>query len=381
MKSQFFKCLRIVCYPIGWIYGLVVMIRNYLFDAKIIKSTKYKIAIISVGNLTVGGTGKTPHVEYLLHILSDKFNTAMLSRGYKRKSKGLVFANTINANASILGDEAYQVYSKFPQVKVVVDKDRREALREIESSYSNMDVVVMDDAFQHRYVKAGLSVLLVDYNRIITEDKLLPYGDLREPASGKNRADIVVVTKCPIDLSPLEVRIIRKKLYLRPFQSLFFSTYTYQKPIAVFKEASSELTEVGSVLLVTAIAQPKPLKEYLEEQYKIVQSVSYSDHYLLSEKDWCDISERFRLLSGPNKYIFVTEKDAAKLVGCKYIPNDLKSYIYAIPLQIKILQGKQDNFNNKFIDYVEKNKRNIVAPKDQNKRYSKDWHNIGYRFG
>ena len=188
MKSQSFKYLRILCYPVGWIYGLVVMIRNYLFDAKIIKSTKYKIAIISVGNLTVGGTGKTPHVEYLLHILSDKFNTAMLSRGYKRKSKGLVFANTINANASILGDEAYQVYSKFPQVKVVVDKDRREALREIESIYSNIDVVVMDDAFQHRYVKAGLSVLLVDYNRIITEDKLLPYGDLREPASGKNRA-------------------------------------------------------------------------------------------------------------------------------------------------------------------------------------------------
>ncbi|NCC99422.1 MAG: tetraacyldisaccharide 4'-kinase [Bacteroidia bacterium] len=363
MKSQFFKYLRIVCYPIGWIYGLVVIIRNYLFDAKIIKSNKYKTAVISVGNLTVGGTGKTPHAEYILHLLSDKFNTAMLSRGYKRKSKGLVFANTINANASVLGDEAYQVYSKFSQVKVVVDKNRREALKEIESIYSNIDVVVMDDAFQHRYVTAGLSVLLIDYNRMITEDKLLPYGDLREPSSGKDRADIIVITKCPIDIGPLETRILRKKLYPKPYQSLFFSAYTYQKPVPVFKDMNNELTHVDSILLVTAIAQPKPLKDYLEEQYQNVQSLSYSDHYLLSEKDWCDISDRFRLMTG-TKYIFVTEKDAAKLVGCKYIPNDLKSYIYAIPLQVKILQGKQDNFNNKFIDYVEKNKRNIVIPKN-----------------
>ena len=186
--------------PLSWLYGIGIRFRNFLFDVGILKSQDYKVPIISVGNITVGGTGKTPHVEYLVKLLKDQFNVAVLSRGYKRKSRGYVLADKDTPMQQI-GDEPYQMKQKFPGITVAVDKNRRRGIAQLTED-DKVDVILLDDAFQHRYVKPGVNILLVDYHRLIIYDKLLPAGRLREPLPGKNRADIVIVTKCPTASSP-----------------------------------------------------------------------------------------------------------------------------------------------------------------------------------
>ncbi len=204
--------------PLSWIYGLAVRIRNLLFDIGVLKSRAFATPVIAVGNITVGGTGKTPHVEYIVSLLKDEFNVAVLSRGYKRKSKGYVLADK-NCTSAAIGDEPYQMYSKFPDILVAVDKNRCHGIDTLCAEKPDTDVVVLDDAFQHRYVRPGINILLVDYNRMIVHDKLLPAGRLREPQSGKKRADIVIVTNCPADLLPRDHRVIQKTTNLNPFQT------------------------------------------------------------------------------------------------------------------------------------------------------------------
>jgi tetraacyldisaccharide 4'-kinase len=192
--------------PLSWIYGLVVTIRNWMFDIGILKSRAYKVPVISVGNITVGGAGKTPHVEHLVRMLQDKIKVAVLSRGYKRKSKGYQLADG-DTSVSDIGDEPYQMMQKFPNIFVAVDKKRRRGIERLttDEASRNVDVVLLDDAYQHRYVKPGINILLVDYHRLIIYDKMLPAGRLREPMKGKRRADIVIITKCPKDLKPWSI--------------------------------------------------------------------------------------------------------------------------------------------------------------------------------
>ena len=212
--DEFIK-IRESLLPISWLYGIGVSIRNFLFNIGILKSRSFDIPIISVGNITVGGTGKTPHVEYLIRLLKDNFNIAVLSRGYKRKSKEFILADD-DTEMSMIGDEPYQMKQKFPNITVAVDKDRCHGIEQIcgNNSTKNTDVILLDDAYQHRYVKAGINILLVDYHRMLSSDKLLPAGRLRESEDGKSRADMVIITKCPSDLKPMEFRVITKAMDL-----------------------------------------------------------------------------------------------------------------------------------------------------------------------
>ena len=210
--------------PLSWLYGVGVGVRNHLFDLGVLPQQEFSIPVIDVGNITVGGSGKTPHVEYLIRLLHDKMKVGVLSRGYKRKSRGYVLADNDTPMRTI-GDEPFQMKRKFPDVYVAVDKNRREGIQRLtdDEATSDVDVILLDDAYQHRYVKPGINILLVDYHRLIIYDKLLPAGRLREPMKGKNRADIVIVTKCPKDLKPMEFRVLTKALDLFPYQALFFT--------------------------------------------------------------------------------------------------------------------------------------------------------------
>ena len=215
--------------PLSWLYGLGVGFRNMLFEAGILKSHTYATPVISVGNITVGGTGKTPHVEYLIRLLKDKTNLAVLSRGYKRKSRGFLLADNDSTMYDI-GDEPFQIKQKFPDITVAVDKKRTRGISRLINGEAgkDIDVILLDDAFQHRYVRAGISILLVDYHRLIIYDELLPSGRLREPVGSKDRADIVIVTKCPPDIKPMDYRVITKAMALYPYQQLYFSTHEYK---------------------------------------------------------------------------------------------------------------------------------------------------------
>ena len=217
-------------YPVSWIYGTGVWLRNKLFDWGIYKERKFDIPVISVGNITVGGTGKTPHTEYLIRLLQKDYKVAVLSRGYKRKSKGFVLARP-DTSVQMIGDEPFQMKQKFPDIHMAVDRDRCHGIEQLCNSHiaPGTEVIILDDAFQHRYVKPGINILLVDYHRLICEDTLLPAGRMREPENGKSRAHIVIVTKCPKDITPMDLRVLSKQMELYPYQQLYFTTLTYGK--------------------------------------------------------------------------------------------------------------------------------------------------------
>jgi len=233
--------LNILLYPFSLLYGLVTFIRNLLYDYAIIKSHEFPIPMISVGNITAGGTGKTPHVEYLLRLLKDEFNVAVLSRGYKRKTSHFILAGP-ESGVQDIGDEPVQIKQKFPDVHVAVDRKRVNGVEQLLTKIPDLDVVLLDDAFQHRRIKPGLSILLIDFNRPIMEDRLLPVGRLREKAYEKRRANIILVTKCPDRLKPIERRLIVKDLTLFAFQHLYFTRLGYREPVPVFMEAKPEIS-------------------------------------------------------------------------------------------------------------------------------------------
>lgn len=351
--------LKVLAYPIGWVYALVVKIRNGLYDSGVWRSVKYSRPVISVGNITAGGTGKTPHVEYLLHRLEDRYRTAMVSRGYMRKSKGYHEASE-GADCFLLGDEPYQICRKHSQVTVAVDKDRCHALQQLMTLHGDLQVFVLDDAFQYRKIKPGLSILLLDYNRMVEDDHMMPYGLLREPASAKDRADVLVVSKCPSNMTPLEARQILKKVRPRPYQKLFYSTFRYGQLRGVFhtdrKIARKALCEQGaSILLCTAIAEPEVLETYLKKTVKRVETLYYPDHHYMTSADVEELQRRFDALPGTSKIIVVTDKDAAKLYHNPYLTETLKEHIYCIPLKVEFLFDKVDSFDKLIDEYVAAN--------------------------
>jgi tetraacyldisaccharide 4'-kinase len=349
--------LRWYLWPFAWLYGFVVYIRNYLFDLGWKKSRTFKTAIIAVGNLTTGGTGKTPHVEYIIGLLQQHFSVAMVSRGYKRKSRGLQVA-TPSSDSRQLGDEPYQIYQKFPRSVVVADANRCRAIDYIEKNHPATDVVVLDDAFQHRYVQPGLSVLLIDYNRLVTNDKLLPVGNLRESAQSRYRASVIIITKCPTTLKPIDLRNLYNEISPRPYQRLFYSTYQYNELQAIYTNQTMQLTPDMEILVVSGIAQPKPMLSYLSQCVASVTAMSFPDHHHFTKKDWEKIQKRFNEITNPNKCIVVTEKDAAKLCTQAMVPESIKNNVWALPIKVSFLQDAEQEFNKIIIDYVDKNKRN-----------------------
>lgn len=352
-------------YPAAWLYGLGVYLRNKLFDWGWLQSKSFDVPIICIGNLAVGGTGKTPHTEYLINLLQRLgMNVATLSRGYKRKSKGYLLAEP-TSDASQIGDEPYQMQSKYPNIRVAVDNDRCHGInRLLELKTPPVDVILLDDAFQHRYVKAGMNILLTDYHRLLCDDTLLPAGQLRESTNGKNRAHIIIVTKCPNNLKPIDFNIIGKRLHLYPYQKLFFSRLKYGRLTPLFAEAQQpkplpyQLSNQMQVLLITGIASPTPLFQEIKRQTPHVKLLAFKDHHDFTKKDLQLIKKSFDTLGGSDKLIITTEKDAARLKLHPALDESLKPYIYTLPIEIEILQNQQRIFNQNIIDYVRANSRN-----------------------
>ena len=367
--------------PLSWIYGLGVRLRNFMFDVGLLKSHSFDVPIISVGNITVGGTGKTPHVEYLIRLLKDKTKVAVLSRGYKRKTKGFIIADS-QSTVRTIGDEPMQMFRKFQDVIVAVDRKRVNGIRKLTdgSTVKDIDVVLLDDAFQHRYVNPGINILLVDYHRLIIYDKLLPAGRLREPLSGKNRADIVIVTKCPRELKPMEFRVIRKAMNLYPYQHLYFTTLVYDNLQPVFCGEERMLNSIGgdtNVLLLTGIASPKQMAVDLEPYTRNIHRLTFSDHHRFSQSDVDRINTAFAALPHP-KIVITTEKDTTRIVETEGLSDEVRHNMFAVPVRIQFME-KQDNFNENIIGYVHKNSRNSILAKTKDDNKPQNRNNFGNR--
>ncbi|EGC86351.1 tetraacyldisaccharide 4'-kinase [Prevotella denticola] len=370
--------------PFSWLYGLAVIIRNELFELNILKTRRFDIPVISVGNITVGGAGKTPHVEYLIRLLKDKMKVAVLSRGYKRKSRGYVLAGN-NTPMREIGDEPYQMKIKFPDIRVAVDKKRCEGIDRLttDEETKDTDVILLDDAFQHRYVQPGINILLVDYHRLIIYDKLLPAGRLREPLSGKHRADIVIITKCPDTLNPIDYRVLSKAMELYPFQQLYFTKLEYCPLEPIFhKGLSIPLTEIRgkNVLLLTGIASPRQLETDINAYTgnNALTMLSFPDHHSFTQKDIRRINEAFAGMEAP-RMIITTEKDQARLMGIETLSDDVKDNIYALPIKVRFMLDKEETFNKKIISYVRKNSRNSILVKREDEHKTKDGNHSGNR--
>lgn len=371
MKKGLWACL----YPLASLYGLGVLARNWMFDKGILKSKSYQIPVLSVGNLTVGGTGKTPHIEYLIRLLGEQFRVATLSRGYRRKSRGFVLADSETEMWKI-GDEPMQMHCKYPEVQVAVDENRCEGIEQLlalksEKGRPSVDVVLLDDAYQHRYVKPGLQILLTDYRRPIYEDALLPVGRLREPLRGMERADIIIVTKCPWEqFKESDALRIRSRLKPAAHQELYFTAMRYGMMKSFIGDGQcdySAMSEVDNVLLVTGIANPQPLIEHLKKYTGALHTLIFADHHNFSHKDISRINEQFSSLgqNGRKVMLVTTEKDAVRLrEQGKSLSDDLKKNSYVCPIEISFLHGGGEVFNQKIISYVRKNSGNglLVEP-------------------
>lgn len=347
-NSKAGKILRYILTPISWIYGGITSLRNMMFDYGVLPQEEFPVPIICIGNLTVGGTGKTPHTEYIVGMLAMDHNIAVLSRGYKRKTKGFLLANS-NSTPDSIGDEPLQMYQKFgARVKVAVCEDRRKGIHELLAQFPDISLIVLDDAFQHRYVKPKVSVLLMDYNRPIYDDKMLPLGRLRESKHQVNRADMVVVTKCPSNLQPLNYRLVKKHLDLMKFQKLYFSKYRYGGLMPVFPDDNPYdvslglLTHKDSALLITGIANPRSFVRHLKKYPFRKRVFHFPDHHDFSRDDIVKIQQKFDELPGERKIILTTEKDAVRLAYNPYYPSKLKRITYFIPVAVEMTTGVEN---------------------------------------
>ncbi len=334
---------RKILLPFSWIYGLVTTLRNWLYDRGFLYSKAYDLSIIGVGNLSVGGTGKTPMVEYLIRLLQDRYKVATLSRGYGRTTKGFILAYRDDTAASI-GDEPLQMFWKFPKVKVAVCENRVEGVDKLLARYPNLQVLILDDAFQHRRIKTGLTILLTPYHALYVDDLLLPAGDLRESVRGAKRAQIVVVTKCPEELSRSAQAIIKDKLNLKEGQRLFFSKIVYSDKVRSLEESYpiSFLME-KEWLLITGIANSTPLTNFLEERGVRFQHLQYKDHHSYSARDISDI-----LKKAEDGHMLTTEKDFVRLTGL--LPKDR---LYYLPIEQRFIEGK-DVVDATVMDFIKK---------------------------
>ena len=334
--------LRKILFPLAMMYWLVTYIRNLLYDKGILKSYSFDIPIIAVGNLSVGGTGKTPQIEYLIRLLSDNYKVAVLSRGYKRATEGFVLADEKATPASI-GDEPFQFYSKFPNIQVAVDANRKNGIDHLLNASNKPDLILLDDAFQHRKVKAGFYILLTAYDDLFSDDYSLPFGNLREPSSGKKRADVIIVTKCPKDLTELAQSDIKKKLNAN--QAIYFTTIHYDDFVfGTDEKIPTETLIEEEKILVAGIAKPKLFFDFLKNDTD--ETLVFPDHHSFSEQD-CDQI----LATAKGRKIITTEKDYVRLNGL--LP---KEQLFYLPIKSVFLNSM--NIDKTIKDYVEQSTRN-----------------------
>lgn len=325
--------------------------RNKFFDWGFLKQHEFDVPIIVVGNLTAGGTGKTPHVEYIVNALRHSHHIAVLSRGYKRRTKGFVLA-TNRSTPREIGDEAFQIYHKFNgSVIMAVCEDRVAGIEELLKIDPKISLIVLDDAFQHRYVKPKVAVLITEYGRPVYQDKLLPYGRLRESVRGMHRADIVITTKCPDNIKQIDYRIVSKHLDLYPYQDLFFSRYAYKNLVPLFPDAVRSIpcldwmSENDTILAVAGIGNPRPFIRYLKSFMPRVKVNVFPDHHSYSRKDIDLLRNRYNSMKGERRIIITTEKDAVRLVCNPYFPHELKAVTFYIPIEVQFIhRSGNDDF-------------------------------------
>lgn len=346
MKSEF--RINNILRPIGWIYGLVTAIRNSLYDNGIRKSAEFPLPVISIGNITVGGTGKTPHAEYTATLLKDRYKTAVLSRGYGRHTKGF-FMSDAHSDSGLIGDEPLQIKRRFPDLEVAVCSDRAKGIRRL-MEMCNPQVIILDDAFQHRKIKPSLNILLVNWHRNILDDAMLPAGYLRESVRGRRRADIIIVTKCPEDLDKKAMVELARRLKVKPEQQVFFTTPHYNQPYLI-DDAGTPLDIPNVPLLaVTGIASPALMKAELERQGRQVTLMQYPDHYRFNKQDIANILAQLESL-GPDAVIVTTTKDATRLQDLE-LSEELRKKIYVLPVGVRFLRD-ESKFQQDVIAHVE----------------------------
>jgi tetraacyldisaccharide 4'-kinase len=349
-NTIFLTSFRVLLLPLALIYGCIIYIRNRLFDKHYLKSAAFNFPLICVGNLSVGGTGKSPMVEYLAAILSPSFSIGTLSRGYKRKTKGYVLADA-NTTALEIGDEPMQIHRKFPQIAVASCEERIVGIPHLLQDVPDLQAIILDDAFQHRTVRAGLNILLTDCNDLYTHDFFLPTGNLRDEWASAKRAQIIVVTKCPYDLSPEKKQKIIRDLKPAAWQKVFFTTIEYGTPYHICDRTDEWLlTPRDEVLLVCGIANPKPLKEYLHEKTHTYYQQDYSDHHIFSIDDLQEIKHRFDQIQARDKLILTTEKDAVRLI--KFADELSHLPVYILPIRHFFLFGEADVFAALVKDFI-----------------------------
>ena len=349
-KQQRKTIVNAILTPFSWLYGAGVWVRNFCFNRRLIKSEEFEIPVVSVGNITVGGTGKTPHVEYIIEALCRQYNIAVLSRGYKRATNGFILASD-SLSPRDIGDEPFQIYHKYNGlITLAVCENRRKGIRELMRLFPNINLVLLDDAFQHRYVKPKVNIVLVDYTRPPFEDRLLPLGSLREPMHRLVDCDMVVVTKCPSNITAIDLRSMKMHLDLYPSQGPYFSNIRYADPVSVFPIHHPELTSLYSlnaddtILCVTGIAHAKPFVKYLRAFNAQVKVIHYDDHHYFTRSDFGEIFDIFESLNGRRKFIITTEKDSVRILNNAYYPPTKRHHIYYIPIRVGFLEQENRDF-------------------------------------
>jgi len=346
------RILQILALPLSYCYGLTMLVRSLFFDLGFFQSEKFDIPVISVGNLSFGGTGKTPHIEYLIRLLGEHPLIATLSRGYGRESKGFILASR-RSNVKYIGDEPLQLIKKFPHIKVAVDENRVNGIHKLIDKFPDLEVVLLDDAFQHQYVKPGISILLTDYHRLYTEDFVFPSGWLREFRSGARRADIIIVTKTPKVFSPITRRKLTEEINPSPSQQLFFSYIKYGCLIPINEEQDlAILKKLSYILLFTGIANDYPIQEEFRRKCSELSIIKFPDHHKYEMKDLEKIKTRFLDLPSRKKIIMTTEKDLMRLKKAEFIAFFKDLPVFYLPIEIDFHDKDKTVFDQLIIDYV-----------------------------
>ncbi|MBL7726605.1 MAG: tetraacyldisaccharide 4'-kinase [Dinghuibacter sp.] len=338
-SSFLLRSFRILLFPFALLYGAGVWVRNWLYDKKVYKSASFNLPLICVGNLAVGGTGKSPMVEFLVKRLKQRYKLAILSRGYRRKTKGYILAGS-ETTANELGDEPFMFHTRFPDVPVAVGEERVYAIPMLLHDKPGTQAIILDDAFQHREVTAGLNLLLTDYHNLYSRDFFLPTGDLRDARNSAKRAQVVMVTKCPEQLTREESIEVRQSLRLKPEQQLFFSTIAYHSPYHLLTRETISLQPDMEALLVTGIAKTGEIKKYLGAAVQAYNCITYRDHHIFDIDDLRQIKKEWAALGGKANIIVTTEKDAVRLLKFGKELDGLP--IYVLPIETRILFGEEE---------------------------------------
>ncbi len=353
-----FKHYRKFLMPFSYLYQGIINFRHMLFNMGVLKTRSFKTPTINVGNLALGGTGKTPHIEYLIRFLSEDYRVATLSRGYKRKTKGFILADNHHSFEDI-GDEPKQLKTQFPNILVSVDANRCRGVEQLEHLSDKPDIILLDDAYQHRYINPGFNILLTDYSNPFWEDDLLPAGNLRDSKGQVRRADVVLITKTPEEIKPIQKRIIKKHVNLFPYQHLFFTNIKYGKLVSIGSGKAPERTSGYSALMLTGIANPSHLEHYLSEHFQELIPFTFPDHYAFKESDFDKILQKYEGIQNEYKIIVTTLKDAVRLKDNVNFAKLVDLPIFYQSIEIGFFdESDQKKFNELILKYVRKSKRN-----------------------